>query len=238
MKNVVPAPPMDPPNILDRSSVWEIRFEADFPAIIYNDTLTSRHNVSSEPTNSDIKPMDSVICASNDTAPIEFDENLETNHDVKCEASEKSLIGHVKAFEEIHVSWSLKKKRIRFTDNPKTLEVLLLTELLGDGCEIDRAAGSKLRNKNADESWEIIENSLSTYHEGLSPQHQALGTTLRLRPIKKAEEEEVVEVLSSRPVEYYLKHRINEKLIEGLVDNNRFNNSVSRGSVGGKGKDI
>ncbi|GJR69765.1 putative reverse transcriptase domain-containing protein [Tanacetum coccineum] len=91
-------------------------------------------------------------------------------------------------------------------------------------CEIDRAAGSKLRNKNADESWEIIENSLSTYHEGLSPQHQALGTTLRLRPIKKAEEEEVVEVLSSRPVEYYLKHRINEKLIEGLVDNNRIDN--------------
>ncbi|GJR80063.1 zinc finger, CCHC-type containing protein [Tanacetum coccineum] len=39
------------------------------------------------------------------------------------------------------------------------------------------------------------------------------------KPIKKAEREEVKEVLSSRPVEYYLKHRINEKLIEGLVDN-------------------
>ncbi|GJT68678.1 hypothetical protein Tco_1020158 [Tanacetum coccineum] len=40
------------------------------------------------------------------------------------------------------------------------------------------------------------------------------------KPIKKAEEKEVVKVLSSRPVEYYLKHKINEKLIEGLVDNN------------------
>ncbi|GKG45491.1 hypothetical protein Tco_0495569, partial [Tanacetum coccineum] len=39
------------------------------------------------------------------------------------------------------------------------------------------------------------------------------------KPIKKAEKEEVVEALSSRPVEYYLKHRINEKLIERLVDN-------------------
>ncbi|GJS78918.1 hypothetical protein Tco_0728799 [Tanacetum coccineum] len=39
--------------------------------------------------------------------------------------------------------------------------------------------------------------------------------------IKKAKKEEVVEVPSSQPVEYYLKHRINEKLIEGLVDNNR-----------------
>ncbi|GJV55967.1 hypothetical protein Tco_1456972 [Tanacetum coccineum] len=52
------------------------------------------------------------------------------------------------------------------------------------------------------------------------------------KPIKKAEEKEVVEVLSSRPVEYYLKHRINEKLIEGLVDNNRFNDSLSRARVG------
>ncbi|GJS06722.1 hypothetical protein Tco_0363518 [Tanacetum coccineum] len=52
------------------------------------------------------------------------------------------------------------------------------------------------------------------------------------KPIKKAEEKEVVEVLSSRPVEYYLKHMINEKLIEGLVDNNRFNDSLSRARVG------
>ncbi|GJY88709.1 zinc finger, CCHC-type containing protein [Tanacetum coccineum] len=31
---------------------------------------------------------------------------------------------------------------------------------------------------------------------------------------------------------YYLKHRINEKLIEGLVDNNRLNDSLSRARVG------
>ncbi|GJR73884.1 hypothetical protein Tco_0086249 [Tanacetum coccineum] len=56
------------------------------------------------------------------------------------------------------------------------------------------------------------------------------------KPIKKSEKKEVEEVLSSRPVEYYLKHMINEKLIEELVDNNRFNDSVSRaelGSIGG-----
>ncbi|GKD87173.1 zinc finger, CCHC-type containing protein [Tanacetum coccineum] len=33
-------------------------------------------------------------------------------------------------------------------------------------CEIDRAAGSKLRDKNADESWEIIENLALYDHEG------------------------------------------------------------------------
>ncbi|GKC25521.1 zinc finger, CCHC-type containing protein, partial [Tanacetum coccineum] len=52
------------------------------------------------------------------------------------------------------------------------------------------------------------------------------------KPIKKAEKEEAVEAPSSQPVEYYLKHRINEKLIEGLVDKNRFNESLSRVQVG------
>ncbi|GJS94301.1 zinc finger, CCHC-type containing protein [Tanacetum coccineum] len=33
-------------------------------------------------------------------------------------------------------------------------------------CEIDRAAGGKLHNKNADESWEIIENLAIYDHEG------------------------------------------------------------------------
>nr|GEW85688.1 hypothetical protein [Tanacetum cinerariifolium] len=51
-------------------------------------------------------------------------------------------------------------------------------------------------------------------------------------PIKKAEKEKVVEASSSQPVEYYLKHRINEKLIEGLVDNHKFNDSLSRARVG------
>ncbi|GJW21638.1 putative reverse transcriptase domain-containing protein [Tanacetum coccineum] len=120
-------------------------FEADFPAIVYNDALTSNENVSSEPTvsiynaiktnfdfsisfsdsddedytficdkdsfsyklihvdslkpepvndhieintelrseNIDIKPMDSVVCISNDTTPVESDEYLKTNHDKK-----------------------------------------------------------------------------------------------------------------------------------------------------------
>ncbi|GJV13821.1 zinc finger, CCHC-type containing protein [Tanacetum coccineum] len=47
------------------------------------------------------------------------------------------------------------------------------------------------------------------------------------KPIKKAKEEEAVKAPSSQHVKYYLKHRINEKLIEGLVDNHRFNGSLS-----------
>ncbi|GJU11225.1 zinc finger, CCHC-type containing protein, partial [Tanacetum coccineum] len=50
--------------------------------------------------------------------------------------------------------------------------------------------------------------------------------------IKGAEKEEAVEAPNSQPVEYYQKHWINEKLIEGLVDNNRFNDSMSGVRVG------
>ncbi|GJT64340.1 hypothetical protein Tco_1015820 [Tanacetum coccineum] len=52
------------------------------------------------------------------------------------------------------------------------------------------------------------------------------------KQIKKAEKEEAVEAPRSQPVEYYLKHRINEKLIEGLVDNQRFNECLSGARVG------
>ncbi|GJZ20709.1 hypothetical protein Tco_0557299 [Tanacetum coccineum] len=37
--------------------------------------------------NIDIKPMDSVVCISDDTTPIEFDKNIETNHDDKSKPS-------------------------------------------------------------------------------------------------------------------------------------------------------
>ncbi|GJV59922.1 hypothetical protein Tco_1466022, partial [Tanacetum coccineum] len=52
--------------------------------------------------------------------------------------------------------------------------------------------------------------------------------------IKTPKNEEAVEAPNSQPIAYYLKHKINEKLIEGLVDNNRFNNSLLRTQVGKK----
>ncbi|GJV61062.1 zinc finger, CCHC-type containing protein [Tanacetum coccineum] len=58
-------------------------------------------------------------------------------------------------------------------------------------------------------------------------------------PIKSAkkeptqvEEEESAEAPSSQPVGYYLKHRINEKLIKGLVENHMFNDSLLVARVG------
>nr|GFB88949.1 hypothetical protein [Tanacetum cinerariifolium] len=44
---------------------------------------------------------------------------------------------------------------------------------------------------------------------------------IKNKPIRKAKKEEMTKAPSSQPVEYYLKHKINEKLIEGLVDNHR-----------------
>ncbi|GKE20417.1 MAK10-like protein [Tanacetum coccineum] len=48
------------------------------------------------------------------------------------------------------------------------------------------------------------------------------------------ENDEAVKASGSQPVAYYLKHKINEKLIKGLVKNNKFNNSQSRTLVGKK----
>ncbi|GJS91645.1 MAK10-like protein [Tanacetum coccineum] len=213
-------------------------------------------------------------------------------------------------------------------------------------CEIDLATRGKLRNKDADESWEIIENLTLYDHEGPSPQPQALNTTFearvrdymvahtkrmerfentifkqreeingrmiemfgllkelttsrtpekvlireeakfpvtknlnsisltkgdegginrtkvtpdnvkkptetktetlvmevekiyevenRAKLIKTSENEEAVEAPGSQPVAYYIKHKINEKLIKGLVNNNRFNNSWSITQAGKK----
>ncbi|GJR53730.1 zinc finger, CCHC-type containing protein [Tanacetum coccineum] len=47
------------------------------------------------------------------------------------------------------------------------------------------------------------------------------------KSIETSENEEAVEAPGSQPIAYYLKHKINEKQIKGLVNNNRFNNSRS-----------
>ncbi|GJW61069.1 hypothetical protein Tco_0110404 [Tanacetum coccineum] len=50
--------------------------------------------------------------------------------------------------------------------------------------------------------------------------------------VMKNEDDEPARVSSSHVVRYYLKHRINEKLIEGLVENQKFNDSLSATRVG------
>nr|GEX54260.1 zinc finger, CCHC-type [Tanacetum cinerariifolium] len=47
---------------------------------------------------------------------------------------------------------------------------------------------------------------------------------IKNKPIKRDEQEEGMEAPNSQPVEYYPKHRINEKVIERLVDNHRMTN--------------
>nr|GEU37251.1 hypothetical protein [Tanacetum cinerariifolium] len=50
--------------------------------------------------------------------------------------------------------------------------------------------------------------------------------------VTKNKEDEPVGVSSSHALGYYLKHRINKKIIEGLVENQRFNDSLSATRVG------
>ncbi|GKE01224.1 MAK10-like protein [Tanacetum coccineum] len=55
---------------------------------------------------------------------------------------------------------------------------------------------------------------------------------IKNEPIRKARKEKMIEAPNSQPVEYYLKHMINRKLIEGLIDNHRYNDSLSGARVG------
>ncbi|GJX82477.1 putative ribonuclease H-like domain-containing protein [Tanacetum coccineum] len=50
--------------------------------------------------------------------------------------------------------------------------------------------------------------------------------------LKKIDEEKSEETPNSQSVGYYLKHKINEKLFEGLIENQRFNDSLSATRVG------
>ncbi|GKE46984.1 zinc finger, CCHC-type containing protein [Tanacetum coccineum] len=50
--------------------------------------------------------------------------------------------------------------------------------------------------------------------------------------VMKNKEEEAAGASNSHTVGYYLKYRINEKLVEGLVDNQKFNDSLSGARVG------
>ncbi|GKB02575.1 zinc finger, CCHC-type containing protein [Tanacetum coccineum] len=95
---------------------------------------------------------------------------------------------------------------------------------------ISLARGEEERSDKTDET---LGNTVkSTVKMEIRVKEAEMNNETRNKPIKKAEKNEVEEVLSSRPIEYYLKHRINEKLIEGLVDNNKFNDSLSRARVG------
>nr|GFA74353.1 hypothetical protein [Tanacetum cinerariifolium] len=52
------------------------------------------------------------------------------------------------------------------------------------------------------------------------------------KKLTQVKEEESAKAPSTQPVGYYLKHIINEKLIEELVENHRFNNSLLAAQVG------
>ncbi|GJQ92181.1 zinc finger, CCHC-type containing protein [Tanacetum coccineum] len=80
---------------------------------------------------------------------------------------------------------------------------------------ISLARGEEERSDKTDETLGNTVKSTVTEIEILVKEAKRNNET-KNKPIKKAEKNEVEEVLSSRPVEYYLKHRMNEKLIKGI----------------------
>nr|GEU42938.1 zinc finger, CCHC-type [Tanacetum cinerariifolium] len=96
---------------------------------------------------------------------------------------------------------------------------------------ISLARGEEEGSDKTDETLDNTVKSTITKMEILVKEAKRSNET-KIKPVKRAEKKEMEELFSSRPLEYYLKHRIIEKLIEGLVDNNIFNDSLSRARVG------
>ncbi|GJZ60445.1 MAK10-like protein [Tanacetum coccineum] len=94
---------------------------------------------------------------------------------------------------------------------------------------ISLARGEEERNENNDM---VADNVINRTDTEIPVKEVAKETDVENRnknkPIKRAKREETTKASSFQPVGHYLKHRINEKLIEGLVDNHRFNDSLSR----------
>ncbi|GJS68105.1 MAK10-like protein [Tanacetum coccineum] len=98
---------------------------------------------------------------------------------------------------------------------------------------ISLARGEEDRNDNDDMETDGGINRIDTemlVKESKKENEAEDGT--KNEPIKKAKNKKTAESSSSQPVGYYLKHKINEKLIEGLVDNHIFNDSLSGARIG------
>ncbi|GJW77936.1 zinc finger, CCHC-type containing protein [Tanacetum coccineum] len=81
----------------------------------------------------------------------------------------------------------------------------------------------------------MTQRTSSNQYEDASKRSQTENNAknkIKNEPIKTDAKEKGMEAPSSQPIEYYLKHRINEKLIKGLVDNHRFNDSLSGVRIG------
>ncbi|GJU71129.1 MAK10-like protein [Tanacetum coccineum] len=97
---------------------------------------------------------------------------------------------------------------------------------------ISLTRGEEERSKNTDvTTGNNIEKPTNTDTEMLVKEAEKEDEAEN-EPNRKAGKKETTGAPSSQPVEYYLKHRINEKLIQGLVDNYRFNDSSSGARVG------
>ncbi|GJX71327.1 hypothetical protein Tco_0308498 [Tanacetum coccineum] len=141
--------------------------------------------------------------------------------------------------EEINDRMTVMFGLLKELTTSKTLEKVLLREEAKSPVtkNVNSISLTRGEEERSDKTNETLGNTVKpTGTETGIPVKEAEGNNeIENKPIEKAEKEEVVEAPSSRPVEYYLKHRINEKLIEGLVNNPRFNNSGARvGKVKGK----
>ncbi|GKB08247.1 zinc finger, CCHC-type containing protein [Tanacetum coccineum] len=115
--------------------------------------------------------------------------------------------------------------------------------------EIDRAVGGKLHDKNAEESWEIIENLAFHDHDGTDKDMDienvevvdknvvGISELTVVEPSRVVDKEkEVKDEMNNEPIRSVIENitdrQVKGELIEGLVGNKRFNDSLLEMQLG------
>ncbi|GJU77287.1 hypothetical protein Tco_1274357 [Tanacetum coccineum] len=85
----------------------------------------------------------------------------------------------------------------------------------------------RIKSKNVEENNEVIDKNITKH--GKCSSEEAIRITNK-EPL--GEKRKMIEPPGSQPVSHYLKHKINKELIKGLVENQRFDNSLLATRVG------
>ncbi|GKA52588.1 hypothetical protein Tco_0745903 [Tanacetum coccineum] len=130
-----------------------------------------------------------------------------------------------KPLKELTASRTLEKVLIREeARHPITIHINSISLIRLE--EKENVEGNEVFNKNV---MEPDRSDAAAPLKEVDKMNRAENRT-KSEPVRSADE--LVEAPSSQNVGYHLKHKINEKLIEGLIKNQRFNDSLSATRVG------
>ncbi|GJY99457.1 hypothetical protein Tco_0516887 [Tanacetum coccineum] len=148
----------------------------------------------------------------------------------RVERFEKAIF---KQREEINNRLLEMFRLIKELASSKTLEKVLVREEVRNPVTKNVNAISLVRTKKDKDDDEVVDknvigiNELSEIELGeVANRKNEVKSKTNNEITKSLKEDELVEMPMSQPISYYLKHEINKEIIEGLVKNQRFNDSL------------